>query len=125
LGPPPSSGRHPWHGNNPSTLVFRNFNTAAAVNALETQGKVEVISKHRACAPSNNQTALIKVGEDKPFLQPPAHLFSSPARFQPLTSENTVVSSRHHRHHPVADPADFRGCTGFRMDISPVLTSLG
>jgi len=56
-------------GNNLSTLVFQNFNTAAAVNALQQQGKVEVISKPRVRT-LNNQTALIKVGEDMPFFNP-------------------------------------------------------
>ena len=62
----PEPRRRGLPGGNPSTLVFRNFNTAAAVNALEAQGKVEVISKPRVRT-LNNQTALIKVGEDVPF----------------------------------------------------------
>jgi len=53
-------------GGNLSTLVFQNFNTAAAVNALKQQGRVEVISTPRIRT-LNNQTAMIKVGEEVPF----------------------------------------------------------
>src|ERR1019366_377948 len=53
-------------GDNLQTLVFKNFNTEAAVNALQLQGTVEVISKPRIRT-LNNQTAMIKVGEDVPF----------------------------------------------------------
>src|SRR5262249_25323025 len=37
----------PGSGVNPFSLVFTNFNTAAAVNALKIQGNVEVISQPR------------------------------------------------------------------------------
>jgi len=53
-------------GGNLSTLVFQNFNSAAAVNALKQQGSVEVIATPRIRT-LNNQTAMIKVGEEVPF----------------------------------------------------------
>ncbi len=53
-------------GGNPVSLVFSNFNTQAAVNALKQQGNVEIISKPRLRT-LNNQTALIKVGSEQPF----------------------------------------------------------
>lgn len=71
-------------GANLSTLVFRNFNTAAAVNALQLQGNVEVISKPRVRT-LNNQTALIKVGEDVPF-------FNTSTTFLPGVSQGTSTT---------------------------------
>jgi MSHA type pilus biogenesis protein MshL len=70
-------------GVNASTLVFENFNTAAAVNALQQQGNVEVISTPRIRT-MNNQTALIKVGEEVPF-------FSTSTSFQAGTSAGTTI----------------------------------
>jgi hypothetical protein len=37
-------------GSNPSSLVFQNFNTAAAVNALKQQGHRRSDLHSRACA---------------------------------------------------------------------------
>ena len=54
-------------GGNPTTLVFENFNTAAAVTALRQQGKVEVISTPRIRT-LNNQTALKNHLPWKPIL---------------------------------------------------------
>ncbi|HEY5912577.1 MAG TPA: secretin N-terminal domain-containing protein [Verrucomicrobiae bacterium] len=70
-------------GLNGSTLVFRNFNTAAAVNALKQQGNVEVISTPRIRT-MNNQTALIKVGEEVPF-------FNTSTSFQAGTTVGTTI----------------------------------
>jgi MSHA biogenesis protein MshL len=53
-------------GESATTLVFKNNNTTAAVNALKQQGIVEVIAQPRLRA-MNNQTALIKVGTETPF----------------------------------------------------------
>src|SRR5262249_35256334 len=72
-------------GGNLATLVFTNFNTAAAVNALAQQGNVEVISKPRLRT-LNNQTAMIKVGEEVPF-------FNSSSTIIPGTSQATAVGS--------------------------------
>jgi len=57
-------------------MTFKNSNTQADVNALQTQGNVEVISKPRIRT-LNNQTALIKVGTDKPFFSQTSTLLQS------------------------------------------------
>lgn len=123
-----SLGRNPGSlgslvpGNNLSSLVFSNFNTRAAVTALATQGDVEVIAKPRLRT-MNNQTALIKVGQEVPF-------FSQSTTYLPGTTSGTtttlsetdvtsvtvgaILSMTPH----VAED-DF-----VSMDISPVLTSL-
>ena len=108
-------------GGNASSLVFQNFNTEAAVNALELQGKVEVISKPRLRT-LNNQTALIKVGEDKPFFNTSSYVQQS-GTTQPMTSENTVVSSVTIGTILSVTP-QISGDGWVSMDISPVLTSL-
>ena len=112
-------------GNNLSTLVFQNFNTAAAVNALEQQGKVEVISKPRVRT-LNNQTALIKVGEDVPFFNPsttylPVATTGGSSTITPLQQTmvtsitiGTILSLT-----PQISDDDW-----ISLDIAPVLTSL-
>lgn len=69
---------------NLSTLVFTNFNTAAAVNAMAQQGNVEVVSKPRIRT-MNNQTAIIKVGEEVPF-------FASSSTLVPGTVSGTSTA---------------------------------
>jgi MSHA type pilus biogenesis protein MshL len=108
-------------GGNPSTLVFKNFNTAAAVNALKAQGKVEVISKPRLRT-LNNQTALIKVGEDKPFFNTGTVVQQS-GTVQPLTTVNTVVNSITIGTILSLTP-QISDDDWISLDISPVLTSL-
>jgi MSHA type pilus biogenesis protein MshL len=109
-------------GLNLSTLVFSNFNTAAAVTALKQQGTVEVISTPRLRT-MNNQTALIKVGEEKPF-------FSTSTSFQPGSASGTTI--------PLQETAVASFTIGtilsitpqvsdddwVSLDISPVLTKL-
>jgi MSHA type pilus biogenesis protein MshL len=109
-------------GLNLSTLVFSNFNTAAAVNALKAQGTVEVISTPRLRT-MNNQTALIKVGEERPF-------FSTSTSYQPGASLGTTI--------PLQETAVASFTIGtilsitpqvsdddwVSLDISPVLTKL-
>jgi MSHA biogenesis protein MshL len=121
LNSPPNIGTVPSPGNNLATLVFRNFNTAAAVNALELQGKVEVISKPRVRT-LNNQSALIKVGEDKPFFNT-STIVQSSGTVQPLTSENTIVTSVTIGTILSLTP-QISEDGWISMDISPVLTSL-
>jgi MSHA biogenesis protein MshL len=105
---------------NPVTLVFTNFNTSAAVNALKEQGKVEVISKPRIRT-LNNQTALIKVGTEEPF-------FASSYSSQQSQSGNvtysgdiitTVTVGTILSITPQVSEDDW-----ISLDISPVLTSL-
>jgi MSHA type pilus biogenesis protein MshL len=108
-------------GGNSSTLVFKNFNTAAAVNALESQGTVEVISKPRVRT-LNNQTALVKVGEDVPFFNT-STIVQQSGTLQPMTSENTIVTSitigTILSLTPQISEDDW-----ISLDIAPVLTSL-
>ena len=65
------------------TLLFTNFNTTALVDALKLQGKVEVVTKPRIRT-LNNQTALIKVGEERAF-------FSTATTYLPGTSQTTAI----------------------------------
>lgn len=65
------------------TLLFTNFNTSAFVDALKLQGKVEVVTKPRIRT-LNNQTALIKVGEDRAF-------FSTATTYLPGTTQTTPI----------------------------------
>jgi MSHA type pilus biogenesis protein MshL len=116
----PNVGTTPQLGNNVSTLVFQNFNTKAAINALELQGKVEVISKPRVRT-LNNQTALIKVGEDLPFFNNSGLVQQSSGGFvsqQNITvtsiTVGTILSLT-----PQISEDDW-----ISLDISPVLTSL-
>lgn len=51
-----------------ANLSFNNANTAVLVRALQEQGSVKVISKPRVRT-LNNQTALIKVGTEKPYFR--------------------------------------------------------
>jgi MSHA type pilus biogenesis protein MshL len=53
-------------GSSALIMKWTNLNTKVLVDALEKQGKVEVISKPRIRT-LNNQTALIKVGTEQPF----------------------------------------------------------
>ena len=70
-------------GSSALTMVFSNASTRAIVDALATQGKVEVISKPRIRT-LNNQTALIKVGQERPF-------FSTSTTYLTGTSQSTPV----------------------------------
>jgi MSHA type pilus biogenesis protein MshL len=121
----PPTGSTPTSGNNLSTLVFQNFNTAAAVNALEQQGKVEVISKPRVRT-LNNQTALIKVGEDKPF-------FNTSTTYLPVANGNGATTLTPEQQTLVTSVTigtilsltpQISDDDWISLDISPVLTSL-
>jgi MSHA type pilus biogenesis protein MshL len=105
---------------NPSTLVFRNFNTAAAINALEEQGQVQVISTPRLRT-LNNQTALIKVGEEVPF-------FNNATSFLPGVSGQTTVQQSIVTSITVGTilsiTPQISSDDWVSLDISPVLTSL-
>jgi MSHA biogenesis protein MshL len=116
----PTTGQAPTVGANISTLVFSNFNTAAAVNALSQQGNVEVISKPRIRT-LNNQTALIKVGEDVPF-------FNSTTTILPSVSGNTTVQDTVISSITIGTilsiTPEISDDDWVVLDISPVLTSL-
>jgi MSHA type pilus biogenesis protein MshL len=105
---------------NMSTLVFNNFNSSAAVQALQTQGKVEVISKPRIRT-LNNQTALIKVGSELPFFSQTVIQFQSQSGPSTISGDlvttvtiGTILS--------ITPQISEDGW--ITMDISPVLTSL-
>src|SRR5258708_1319539 len=109
-------------GGNLTTLVFRNFNTAAAVNALKQQGKVSVISTPRIRT-LNNQTALIKVGEEVPF-------FNSSTTFLPGTTVGTSTTVQQTTVSSItigtilSITPQISGDDLVSLEISPVLTSL-
>jgi MSHA type pilus biogenesis protein MshL len=109
-------------GGNLSSLVFQNFNTAAAVNALQQQGTVEVISTPRLRT-LNNQTALIKVGEEVPFFNTSLTIVpgTSPGTTIPLPQ--TTVSSITIGTILSITP-QISSDNWISLDISPVLTSL-
>ena len=108
-------------GGNPSTLVFQNFNTKAAVNALKQQGKVEVISTPKIRTLSN-QTALIKVGEEVPFFNTSINYVQlSPGVIQQV--QQTFVSSITIGTILSITP-QISSDDWISLDISPVLTSL-
>jgi len=107
-------------GLNPSSLVFQNFNTKAAVNALSFQGHVEVISKPRIRT-LNNQTALIKVGVETPFFAQSTTTLQSQSGLQVTEGDQitsvtvgTILSIT-----PQISEDDW-----VSLDITPVLTSL-
>jgi MSHA type pilus biogenesis protein MshL len=107
-------------GGNLSSLVFQNFNTQAAVNALEEQGTVQVISTPRLRT-LNNQTALIKVGEEVPF-------FNSSTSFLPGLNGQTALQQSQVTSITVGTilsiTPQISGDDWVSLDISPVLTSL-
>ncbi len=107
-------------GTDPSTLVFKNMNTAVAVSALKTQGRVEVVAAPRVRT-LNNQTAVVKVGLELPFFSQ-STINSQSAGGNQVTSGDvvttvsvgTILSIT-----PQISDDDW-----ITMDISPVLTSL-
>lgn len=109
-------------GGNLFAMVFTNFNTQAAITALEQQGDVEVISKPRLRT-LNNQTALIKVGEEVPF-------FSSSTTFLPGTSAGTSTTIQESIISSItigtilSITPQISSDEWVSLDISPVLTSL-
>jgi MSHA type pilus biogenesis protein MshL len=108
-------------GDNLQTLVFKNFNTEAAVNALQLQGTVEVISKPRIRT-LNNQTAMIKVGEDVPFFNTTTTVQPNGASASTILQQtviNTITVGTILSLTPQISEDNW-----VSLDISPVLTSL-
>jgi len=108
-------------GGNLSALVFSNFNTSAAVTALKQQGTVEVISTPKIRT-LNNQTAMIKVGEEVPFFNTsttfvPTTLAQSSPLQQTLVSSITIGTI-------LSLTPQVSGDDWISLEISPVLTSL-
>ena len=111
---------HITGGANPFALVFTNFNTSAAVNALKQQGNVEIIAKPRLRT-VNNQTAMIKVGTEQPFFALFTTTSQSAGGNQVNTSDQitTVTVGTILSITPQISGDEF-----VSLDISPVLTSL-
>lgn len=107
-------------GGNLSSLVFQNFNTQAAVNALQEQGTVQVISTPRLRT-LNNQTAMIKVGEEVPF-------FNTSTSFLPGLNGQTALEQSIVTSITVGTilsiTPEISSDDWVSLDISPVLTSL-
>lgn len=107
-------------GSAANTLVFNNMNTAVAITALKTQGSVQVIAAPRIRT-LNNQTALVKVGQELPF-------FSSSSINSPSQSGNLITSSDTITTVTVGTILSITPQISedgwISMDISPVLTSL-
>jgi len=109
-------------GGNLTTLVFHNFNTAAAVTALSQQGKVEVISKPRIRT-LNNQTALIKVGEELPFFNTSTTILPGTTAGTSTVLEQNLITSITVGTILSITP-QISEDEWVSLDISPVLTSL-
>jgi len=111
---------HITGGANPFALVFTNFNTSAAVNALKQQGNVEIIAKPRLRT-VNNQTAMIKVGTEQPFFALNTTTSQSAGGNQINTGDviTTVTVGTILSITPQISGDEF-----VSLDISPVLTSL-
>ena len=109
-------------GGNLTTLVFQNFNTAAAVTALSQQGKVEVISKPRIRT-LNNQTALIKVGEELPFFNTSTTIVPGTTAGTSTVLEQSLITSITVGTILSITP-QISDDEWVSLDISPVLTSL-
>ncbi|HVR36587.1 MAG TPA: secretin N-terminal domain-containing protein, partial [Methylomirabilota bacterium] len=109
-------------GGNQTSLVFENMNTAAAINALKQQGSVEVISTPRIRT-LNNQTALIKVGEEVPFFNTTTTIIPGTVAGTSTLLQETIVNSitigTILSITPQVSDNDW-----ISLDISPVLTTL-
>ncbi|NLH72707.1 MAG: hypothetical protein GX456_06610 [Verrucomicrobia bacterium] len=103
-----------------STVVFTNFNTAAAVNALETQGRVEVVSQPRIRT-LNNQTAMIKVGTEMPFFSQTTTVLQSQSGTS-VTSGDQIMIITVGTILSITPQISDDGIIS--LDIAPVLTSL-
>lgn len=103
-----------------STLVFSNFNSSAAVQALQSQCRVEVVSKPRIRT-LNNQTAMIKVGTEMPFFSQTLSQFQSQSG--PTTTSGDQVTTVTVGTILSITP-QISDDNWISMDISPVLTSL-
>lgn len=103
-------------------FIFKNKNTDVAVQALQEQGQVEIISKPRIRT-LNNQTALIKVGTDRPF-------FRKTTTYFPGTTSTTSTAIEQDEVTTItvgtilAITPQISTNSEVTMDISPVLTSL-
>ena len=103
-----------------NSLVFSNMNTSAAITALKTQGNVQVVAAPRIRT-LNNQTALVKVGEELPFFAQNT-INSQSAGGNQVSSGDTVTTVTVGTILSITPQISQDGWIA--MDISPVLTSL-
>ena len=104
-----------------SSLVFQNMNTTAAINALQTQGKVQIVAAPRIRT-LNNQTAVVKVGEELPFFTATA-INSASSGGNVITSSDSVNTVTLGTILSITPQISEDGWIA--MDISPVLTAPG
>ena len=98
------------------------INTQAAIQALKTQGSVEVLAKPRIRA-LNNQTAIVKVGEEVPIFTATINYISGNSIGTTIPVETIFASSVTIGTVLFLTP-QISGDGMVAMDITPVLTSL-
>jgi MSHA type pilus biogenesis protein MshL len=103
-----------------NTLMFQNLNTSAAVTALQTQGSVTVVAAPRIRT-LNNQTALVKVGQELPFFSV-STINSQSSSGNQVSSGDTITTVTIGTILSITPQISEDGWIA--MDISPVLTSL-
>lgn len=91
-----------------TSIVFRDTNLGVAVNLLQTQGDVSILSSPRVTT-SNNQKAVMKVGEDEYFVTS----FESDT----VTSSSTTTST------PSVEFTPF--FSGVSLDVTPQIKEDG
>jgi MSHA type pilus biogenesis protein MshL len=101
-------------------FIWTNMNTSVMVEALETEGKVEVIAKPRIRV-LNNQTAMIKVGTETPFFSITETI--SQSQSGNLTTSGDVITTVTVGTILSITP-QISSDGWISLDISPVLTSL-
>lgn len=95
VGIPSSSTiiKNPMGGGTPGTpalsLAMGRNEAKVVVDALKTQGKVEAVSQPRLRT-LNNQSALIKVGQDKPFFRQSSTIITGTS---PTTTSSTEIQT--------------------------------
>jgi len=109
-------------GGNPYAMVFQNDNTQVAIDALQQQGTVEVIAKPRLRT-LNNQTALIKVGEEVPFFSSTTTFLPGTSAGQTIPQTDTIINSVTIGTILSITP-QISSDDWVSLDISPVLTTL-
>lgn len=109
----------------PQSVVgtYANQNTRVALQALQQQGDVSVLSQPRLRT-LNNQTALIKVGTDTPFFSQNVYLLPSTSP----TAAATMVQQDQYQLITIgtilAITPQIASNNSIALDISPVITSL-
>lgn len=107
-------------GNPSLSLAISHNDAKVVVNALSQQGEIEVVSQPRVRT-LNNQAALIKVGQDKPFFRQTSTIISGSGN--PTTTSSTEIQ--------IVTIGTILSITPqiaedgwITMDVSPVITRL-